>query len=81
MSYDDIDLLTVDMLDCLDIPDDIASPIETLVQVGYMFRGIFMQAVDGKPVSEIMVEHREFLLLADKALNAWIDALDLEFDQ
>ena len=81
MNYDEIDLLTVDMIDCLDIPDDVSLPIATLVKVGYVFRGIFMQAVEGKPVSEIMVEHREFLLLADKALNAWIDALDLKFDR
>ena len=81
MNYDDIDLLTVDMIDCLDIPDDISSPIETLVKVGYMFRGVFIQAADGKPLSEIIEERGDYLLLADKVLNAWIEALDVEVDE
>ena len=81
MNYDDIEFYGIDVLQCLDIPDDIVSPIESLVKLGYMFRGVFMEAVYGKPLSEILVEHREFLLLADKFLNDWIDTLDLEFDQ
>ena len=81
MNFDDIDFVTTDMIECLDIPDDVVLPIQTLLQVGYMFRGVFMEAVYGKPLSEIIVERREFLLLADKVLNAWIEGLGLEFDE
>ena len=68
-------------LEFLDIPDDILLPIQTLVRVGYMFRGVFMQSADGKSLQEIYDERGEYLLLADKVLNAWIEALDLEFDK
>jgi hypothetical protein len=39
-----------------------------------------MQSADGKPLREIYDERGEYLLLADKLLNAWIEALGLEFD-
>ena len=64
-----------------DIPKDLLLPIETLVRLAYMFRGVFMQAVYGKSLSEIIVEQRDFLLLADKVLNASIYILDLHVDQ
>ena len=64
-----------------DIPKDLLLPIETLVRLAYMFRGVFMQAAEGKPLSEIWEERGEYLLLGDKVLMAWIESLDLEVDQ
>ena len=63
------------------IPKDLLLPIETLVQLAYMFRCVFMQAAEGKPLSEIWEERGEYLLLGDKVLMAWIESLDLEVDQ
>ena len=81
MYYDEIDPSQLEVPEIPDIPEDILLPIQILVQTGYMFRGVFMQSADGKPLQEIYDERGEYLLLADKVLNAWIEALRLEFDQ
>ena len=55
MNYDDINLDEIQVPEFLDIPDDLLLPIQNLIGLGYMFRGVFMQAVYGKSLSEIIV--------------------------
>ncbi|HSW64783.1 MAG TPA: hypothetical protein VLH56_15965 [Dissulfurispiraceae bacterium] len=62
------------------IPDDLRLPIETLVRLAHMFRGVFMQAAEGKPLEEIWQEQGEYLLLGDRVLQAWFESLHLELD-
>ena len=81
MNYDDIDPSELKVPEIPDIPEDILLPIQVLVRIGYMFRGVFMQSADGKSLQEIYDERGEYLLFADRVLNAWIEALDIEFDQ
>jgi len=81
MNYDDIDPSELEVPEIPAIPDDLLLPIHTLVGLANMFRGVFMQAADGKPLSEIYEERGEYLLLADKVLNAWVEAVDLETDE
>ena len=81
MNYDDIKPNELEVPEIPNIPDDLLLPIQVLVETGYMLRGVFMQSADGKSLQEIYDERGEYLLLADRVLNAWIEALDLEFDQ
>ena len=81
MNYDDIDPSELELPEIPNIPEDLLMPIRSLAHSAYMFRGVFMQSADGKSLQEIYDERGEYLLLADKVLNAWIEALNLEFDQ
>ncbi len=66
--------------DIPDIPEDLLPAIVPLVRLAYMFRGVFMQAAEGKSLEDIWEERGEYLLLGDKVLMAWIDSLDLDID-
>ena len=81
MDYDEINPSELEVPEIPAIPEvELVLPIKTLVRLAYIFRGVFTQSVDGKPLQEIYDERGDYLLLADKVLNAWIDGLGLEFD-
>ena len=64
-----------------DIPENLQLPIACLANTAFMFRGVFIQLAEGKPLSEIVEERGEYLLLADKIVDAWLDSLELDNDQ
>jgi len=81
MNQEDINPSELEVPEIPEIPEILLLPIRSLAQSAYMFRGVFIQSADGKPLQEIYDERGEYLLLADKILDVWIDALDLDFDQ
>ena len=81
MDYNEVNPSELEIPEIPAIPEEFVLPIQSLVRLAYIFRGMFMQAADGKPLQEIYDERGEYLLLADKVLNAWIEALGLEFNE
>ena len=39
--------------DIPEIPENLLLPVQTLVRLAYMFRGVFMQAAEGKPLEDL----------------------------
>ena len=72
MSSIDINPSDLEVIDIPKIPEELLSQIRSLARAAYMFRGVFMQAAEGKPLSEIMEERGDYLLLADIVVTAWV---------
>ncbi len=64
-----------------DVPEDLQLPIGCLAHTASMFRGVFIQLAEGKPFSEIAEERGEYLMLADRILDAWLISLGLDNDE
>lgn len=68
-------------LEIPDIPDDLILPVRCLAQAAYMYHGVFIQAVEGKPIIEILEERSEWLLLAEKAIDIWAQSFRIGEDE
>ena len=81
MDNDDNNPSDLEVTDIPKIPEELLSQIRSLARAAYMYRGVFMQAAEGKPLSEIMEERGECLLVADIVVTAWFESLNVEVDQ
>jgi hypothetical protein len=64
-----------------DIPENLKLPIGCLANTAFMFRRVFIQLAEGKPLSEIVAERGEDLVLEDNILETWFDTLGLDNDE
>ena len=64
--------------DIPELPDELTPAVCALAQAAFMFRGVFVQAAEGKPVEEIFEERAEHLALAEKVVDAWCRHLGVE---
>lgn len=72
MDYHSNNPSDLEVTDIPKIPEELLSQIRSLARAAYMFRGVFTQAAEGKPLSEIMEERGDYLLLADIVVTAWV---------
>lgn len=64
-----------------EIPVKLQSPIRSLARVAHLFRGVFVQAAEGRAISRIISERQEALVLAEKVLDAWWSHLRLDTEE
>jgi hypothetical protein len=60
------------------IPKELDSPIRSLANAAYLFRGVFVQAAEGKSIEDIVNEREEVLLLAEKVVDTWCAHLGID---
>ena len=53
------------------IPNKLKLPVQTLARAADLFRGVFIEAVAGRSLEDILAEREQYLLLAEKAINRW----------
>jgi hypothetical protein len=59
------------------VPTKLEEPVRALARAAYVFRGVFVQAAEGKAISEILSERQAVLALAEEVLDAWYTHLNL----
>jgi hypothetical protein len=62
------------------IPGDLFHQICSLARAAFLFRGVFVEAAEGKSITNIIDEREDALLLAERVLDAWSSHLGLEVD-
>ena len=60
------------------ITEELKLPVQSLARAAFLFRGVFLELADGRPLDDIVAEEDEFLELADVVLNGWISHLGLD---
>jgi len=60
--------------------DDLREVISILVRAAILFRGVFHQTANGRPISEIMAEDGDALAMATIFLDKWMKHLEITTD-
>jgi hypothetical protein len=63
-----------------EIPSELQPSIRSLAHAAFIFRGVFVQAAEGRSIDAILAEREEALILSEKVIDAWCKHLRLETD-
>ena len=81
MSHNDREPSSLEVPEVPEVPDHLLLPVRCLAGAAYTYHGVFLQAVEGKPIQEILEERGEWLLLAEKVIDAWATSLEIGEDE
>ncbi len=63
-----------------DLPPDLLTPVRALARAAYLFRGVLLEAMQGRPLDNVLAEREQALRLADRVLNQWADYVGVGAD-
>lgn len=61
-------------------PGDAREAVSALANAAFLYRGVFLQLAEGKPLDAIFEERVPYLIMADKVITSWCAALGIEAD-
>ncbi len=56
------------------IPKNLELPVSSLVRAAMLFRGAVVRIGEGETVAELVAEHKELLLKAERVIDVWAAA-------
>jgi hypothetical protein len=62
------------------IPKNLEPSICALANAAFIFRGVFVQAAEGKSIADIRAERCDTLLLAERVIDKWCKHLGIAID-